>query len=78
MANPQHYMSRASKTQTKKKLKNLESQHLSTEIIEEKPIKRIIEVSYEDEGVIYDHKPHVENEILHVLFIPLKVALSSV
>ena len=45
-------------------------QHLNMEIIEEKSIKRAIEVSYEDEGVIHNHKLQVEDKTLHVLFIP--------
>ena len=49
-------------------------QHLNMEIIEEESIKRVIEVSYEDEGVIHNHKLQVEDKTLHVLFIPPKGA----
>ena len=45
-------------------------QHLNMEIIEEESIKRAIEVSYEDEGVIHNHKLQVEDKTLHALFIP--------
>ena len=49
-------------------------QHLNMEIIGEESIKRVIEVSYEDEGVIHNHKLQVEDKTLHVLFTPPKGA----
>jgi len=45
-------------------------QHLNMKIIGEESIKRAIEVSYEDEGVIHNYKLHVEDKTLHALFIP--------
>ena len=47
------------------------------ETIEEKSIKRIIEVNYEDEGVIRNRKLHVDDKTLHALFIPPQGALEE-